>query len=108
MEEDPLDVERLRLTPEMITEADAKRAQLKAAKQRLKAKPEAFVQLPYNERMLTAMGRRDASGAVAMELARLEFKTHTNPVLLPNAALLAAGVSRYAKARALRCLEEDG
>jgi hypothetical protein len=101
------DLKAFALTPEMIADLQV-RARSEAGERRRvrKAEPEPFVLLPY-ELLLVAAGRRDASAAVLAALAYQNFKTHKNPVLLANAALRAAGVSRDAKLRALRRLEAD-
>ena len=105
---DPFAPENLCVTPEMVAEHNARVAQARTTKRSQKNKPDYFVMLPYNEQVLTATGRRDASGAVLMELAYQAFKTHTNKVVLANETLGGAKVSRYAKARALRRLEAAG
>lgn len=72
------------------------------------AKTGAFVQLPYDERVLAAAARRDASMAVLVELAYRVFRQRTKTVELPNEKLGAVGISRHAKTRALRHLAADG
>ncbi len=110
MEEDPFDVEKLRLTPELVAETNAKRAQLRAAKRQQKAEPEGslFVQMPYRPTLRLAGRLQNAPWAVMVELTYLVWKTRRNPVVLTNAALRSVGVSHDAKARALRRLEEAG
>lgn len=107
---DAFDLGVLALTPKLADQlaAAAKQAQSGPKKRLHKARPGAFVQLPY-ERTLGAAGRlRDAPLAVLIELAYQAFKTHQNSVLLGNAALRSVGVSPDAKVRALRRLEADG
>ena len=50
--------------------------------------------LPYNQTLRTAGRLRNAQLAVLVELARLKFKLHQNPVPLPNTALRTAGITR--------------
>jgi hypothetical protein len=107
MDEDPFDVAKLRLTPEMLAENSAKLVQLKATRQRQKAKAGHFVMLPY-EKMLEVCGWRDASAAVLVELAYRAFRAHGTEFALPNKALEAVGVSPDAKVRALHRLEAVG
>ena len=67
-----------------------------------------FVTLPYKQTLRVAGQLQNAQLAVLVELARLRFKLHQNPVPLPNTALQTAGITRWAKNRALRKLEEAG
>ena len=106
MDEDPFDLDKLRLTPEMLAEAQRSAKPSAGPSRRVrKAWSEPFVQLPYNLKVLAAVG---APGAVLMELARQEYEARKSSVPLGNATLLAAGVSPDAKVRALRHLEAAG
>jgi len=102
------DLKDFALTTEMIADLQVRaRSGAGETRRARKPEPEPFVWLPY-KLLLVAAGRRDASAAVLTALAYQNFKTHKNPVLLSNAALRAAGVSRDAKLRALRRLEAEG
>jgi hypothetical protein len=107
---DQIDIERFRISPEgtvRLEEAVKKRREADQLK-RVAAKPGAIAILPYDARMYAAAARRDASMAVLVELAYLAFQKHSGTVLLSNGRLGEMGVSRYAKARALRLLAADG
>ena len=83
----------------------------KVAQLREKARPQSqakFVILPYKQTLRTAGQLQNAQLAVLVELARLRFKLNQNPVPLQNTALQTAGITRWAKNRALRKLEEAG
>jgi hypothetical protein len=96
------------LTPEQLAEIQAlQQPQPRPSKRLQKAKPDTFVQLPY-EKGLEVARFRDASMAVLIELAHLKFTTHQNTVTLANARLGSIGVSPDAKTRALRHLEAAG
>jgi hypothetical protein len=49
-----------------------------------------------------------ATWCVACHLWHLDFKAHSKPFGLPNGALKRAGISRFAKWRALNDLEQRG
>jgi hypothetical protein len=107
---DPFDLAKLKLTPEQI-------AKLAPFQKQPKSKPRAprsarrvaggrFVQLPYAP---AAAGRlRNPQLAVLIEIGYLAFKAHGKPAPLANRALQAAGVTRWAKLRALHQLEAAG
>ena len=60
-------------------------------------------------RTLAAAGRlQNGPLAVLVVLAYQTFKTHQNPVPLPNTTFRSVGISRLAKVRALRQLEAVG
>src|SRR5208283_6047192 len=107
-EQDPFDLENLRLTPEKIAEIEGARAKLQPARQLQRAKTGIFVKLPY-ERILAAAGElQNAQLAVLVELAYQVFRTHNTEVLLTNRAFRSTGLSHDAKVRALRRLEAVG
>ena len=64
--------------------------------------------LPYEQTLTVAGQLGDAPLAVLVELAHLRFKTHQNPVPLPNTALRAAGITHWANIRTLHRLEKAG
>jgi hypothetical protein len=74
---------------------------------RRRAKPK-FVMLPYKETLAAAGREGNATLAVLVELARLEFETHNKEVQLTNKALKPIGIRRDAKNSALRRLEVAG
>ena len=108
---DPFELNGLTLTPEQIEElaplqkkAQAKpKSRLRSAGSRTK-----FVMLPYQQTLVVAGQLGNAPLAVLVELANQAFKTHRNTVALTNTALRSVGISRHAKLRALRQLEEAG
>lgn len=110
---DPFDVGNLALTAEQIAEL-APSQKKPTSESKRKARPQSapsrtkFVMLPYEQVLVTAGRLRCAPLAVLVELAHQVFKTHRNPVALPNAALRDAGITRQAKTRALRELEKGG
>jgi hypothetical protein len=64
--------------------------------------------LPYEQTLNLAGHLRNAPLAVLVELARQVFKAHQHTVPLTNTVLRSIGISRHAKLRALRQLEEAG
>jgi hypothetical protein len=70
---------------------------------------EYFARIPHNKGR--ALGRLQISGTawwLLVELDRLIFENRNNPVKLTAHSLKAAGISRYAKIRALRQLARTG
>jgi hypothetical protein len=110
MATDPFDQSRVVLTPEQITELTPlqKKPSTPSKPPRPRASRARFVILPYEQTLKAAGQLDDAPLAVLVELAHQRFKTHRNPVPLPNKALRAAGISRWAKIRALQKLEGLG
>jgi hypothetical protein len=95
---------KLALTREDVAElAPLQKAPREKSRQRSK-----FVTLPYESTLKAAGQLQNAQLAVLIELANQLFKKHQNPVPLSNKALRAAGITHWAKNRALRKLEEAG
>jgi hypothetical protein len=67
-----------------------------------------FVMFPYGLALEAAGRLGEPAFAVLIELAHRRFRRHQNPVLLANEALATAGISRWAKNRALKRLEALG
>jgi hypothetical protein len=111
MNDDPFDLAKLKLTAEQITELAPFQKKSKSKPRLPRSRRQAgttFIKLPY-ERALAAAGRLgNAPMAVLIEIGYLAFKAHGKLVPLANKALRAAGVTRWAKLRALRQLEAAG
>jgi hypothetical protein len=108
LNDDDFDLDKLRLTPEMMTKRAEAGSKIQPAKRLHPARPEAFIKLPY-ERTLAAAGKlQNAPLAVLAEVAYQAFKTHRKQVPLANAKLKSIGIKRDAKMRALRRLEAAG
>jgi hypothetical protein len=99
--------ESLALTPEQVAELAPLQQKTAVVRGRRRSKTK-FVMLPYEQTLVAASQLQNAELAVLIELARLAFKLHQNPVPLSNATLRAAGVPRNTKARALQRLEKAG
>jgi hypothetical protein len=107
MNGDPFDLNNLQPAGEQLVEllAQQKKPGDKPAARRPRRtlRTDKFVMLPY-PRMLKVGGIL----AVLVELAHLKFKKKSSVVLLTNKNLRAAGVTRWAKNRALHDLEKAG
>ena len=68
---------------------------------------EHFARIPY-KRGLALYGISGAAWTLLVALDQQIFKTHKNPVSLPNQVLKAIGMGRSTKQRALRRLEDAG
>lgn len=104
---DPFDLKRLTLTREDIRELEPLQKKQSKPSSQIRTHIE-FVKLPYTQTLAAAGHLGDACLAVFVELAHLAFKKHRSEVLLANSALRAAGISHWAKLRALRQLEVAG
>jgi hypothetical protein len=100
-----LNLDEIALTPEQVAQLAPLQ---KTSHPKLRLARAKFVQLPYEETLQAAGELQNAQLAVLVELAHLRFKTHENPVPLSNNVLRTAGITHWAKNRALRKLEDAG
>ena len=98
-DDDPLDLDGLKLPPEMVRERPV------GVPQRIKKRQRQFVQLPLGLVDQVARHSRDKTLAVLCHLLNLEWKQGGGPIKVPNGLLDKLGVGRGAKSRALRKLE---
>jgi hypothetical protein len=83
-----------------------KRSAGKRTSRRRPAK-EHFARIPH-KRGLALYGMSGAAWTLLVALDQQIFKTHKNPVSMPNRVLKAIGMGRSTKQRALHQLEEKG
>jgi hypothetical protein len=98
-EELAIDIKQYRITPAEIAAAQPKPAP---------APKRQFVMVPMDWLDQLAGTSRANTYVVALHLLHLNWKNDGQPFLLPNGKLEAAGVSRFAKWRALKDLEQVG
>jgi hypothetical protein len=108
MATDHFDSNSLRLTAGEIVKLTPLQKKSPGATKRRQSSSVHFVRLPYKQTLVAAGHLGDACLAVLVEIDHLRFKTHKNPVPLPNMALRTVGITRWAKARALHELERVG
>jgi DNA-binding transcriptional ArsR family regulator len=101
-EEDRLNVDDLKLPPEMARERSV------GIPKRIQKRQQQFVKLPLTLVDKVARHSRDKIFAVLCHLLHLEWKQGGGPIKLPNGLLDKLGVGRGAKYRALRKLERLG
>jgi hypothetical protein len=101
-DDDRLDLDDLKLPPEIVRERTV------GVPQRIKKRQRQFVQLPLA--LVDKVGRhsRDKTFVVLCHLLHLEWKQRGGPIKLPNGLLDKLGVGRGAKSRALSKLERLG
>lgn len=101
-EEDRLNLDDLKLPPEMVRERPI------GIPERIKKRQHQFVKLPLALVDKVARHSRDKTFAVLCHLLHLEWKQGGGPVKVSNGLLDKLGVGRGAKSRALRKLERLG
>jgi hypothetical protein len=101
-DDDPLDLDGLRLPPEMVRERPV------GVPERIKKRQGQFVILPLALVDKVARQSRDKTFAVLCHLLHLEWKQGGGPIKVPNGFLEKLGVGRGAKCRALKKLERLG
>jgi hypothetical protein len=98
-DDDPLDLDGLKLPPEMVRERPV------GVPERIKKRQRQFVRLPLALVDKVARHSRDKTFVVLCHLLHLEWKRGGGPIKVPNGLLDKLGVGRGAKSRALRKLE---
>ena len=107
MNKDPFaDLNQLRLDPEVA--ATVKRAGAKQARARSERQRERFVMVPWSWIKRLKDARRPASHMVGYFILYQHWKTGGQPVPVTTVALRPFGISRWAKWRALKELEQLG
>jgi hypothetical protein len=101
-DDDPLDLDGLKLPPEMVRERPV------GVPERIKKRQPQFVKLPLALVDKVARHSRDKTLAVLCHLLHLDWKQGGGPIKVPNGLLDKLGVGRGAKSRALRKLERLG
>lgn len=102
MSSDDLDLDDLKLLPEMV------RDRAVGLPTRIKKRRRQFVQLPLAWVDILSRNSRDKALAVLCHLLHLHWKQRGGPIKLPNGFLEMIGVGRGAKWRALNKLESMG
>jgi hypothetical protein len=100
------DLNQLRLDPEVA--ATVKRAGAKQARARSERQRERFVMVPWSWIKRLKDARRPASHMVGYFILYQHWKTGGQPVPVTTVALRPFGISRWAKWRALKELEQLG
>jgi hypothetical protein len=98
-DDDPIDLDGLKLPPEMVRERPV------GVPERIKRRQGQFVMLPLALVDKVARHSRDKTFAVLCHLLHLDWKQGGGPIKVPNGLLDKLGVGRGAKSRALRKLE---
>jgi len=101
-DDDPLDLDDLKLPPEMVRERPV------GIPERIKKRQQQFVKLPLALVDKVARHSRDKTFGVLCHLLHLEWKQGGGPIKVPNGLLDKLGIGRGAKSRALRKLESLG
>jgi hypothetical protein len=101
-DDDRLDLDDLKLPPEMVCERPV------GIPERIKKRQRQFVQLPLALVDKVACHSRDKTFAVLCYLLHENWKQGGGPIKVPNGFLNKLGVGRGAKSRALKKLERLG
>ena len=105
-EDDPFDLDNLRLTPEAA--AMGRAAVAKQARATSKRQQQQFVMVPWSWIKRLKGARYPASHMVGYLILYQHWKTRGQPVSVSTVALRPFGVTRWAKWRALKELEQLG
>jgi hypothetical protein len=107
-EELAIDIEQYRLTQEDLAAHKAPTREQAATGKKASKQPFTKFLDSWEGRLATASSASASTYRVALHVLRLHWKNNGEPFPLPNGALKAKGVSRYAKGRALDELERLG
>jgi hypothetical protein len=105
--DDPFDLDNLRLTPAAAA-AMGRVAAAKQARATPKRQQQQFVMVPWSWIKRLKGARRPASHMVGYLILYQHWKTKGQPVPVSTVALRPLGVTRWAKWRALKELEQLG
>jgi hypothetical protein len=111
MKDDQFDLDEFRLSPEEVmamNKAYAKARAKAAARPKQHSKTRAYVQMATEDAVAGFHSLRCPQALDWHRLHYLAWRLGSATVPLANKALVAMGVSRKIKYRALKCLEQDG